>query len=439
MNQYKTVGFHTLGCKLNFAETSTVARNLVSNGYGRVDFSETADVYVINTCSVTNNADKECRSIVRKAKRQNPESKVIVIGCYAQLKPQEISKIPGVTLVLGANEKFNVAKHLDELDEADSNQFIAGKIGQVREFFPSYSQGDRTRTFFKIQDGCDYFCSFCTIPLARGRSRSNDIATTLNAAKELEEKNIQEVVLTGVNTGDFGSGTHENFFQLIQELDQLSIPRWRISSIEPNLLHEEIIDFVADSEHFVPHFHIPLQSGSDVLLESMKRKYNTALYRSRIEHIKEKMPHACIGVDVIVGYPGESDEEFEKTVLFLNDLDVSYLHVFTYSERPNTVALKREHVVPKEMRSERNKRLRILSEKKKRAFYQSQLGLEKKVLWEEQNHSDWMYGFTENYVKLKAPYNTALVNQFQTVSLGTIDGDGIVNASLLKTQDLESS
>jgi threonylcarbamoyladenosine tRNA methylthiotransferase MtaB len=433
MRAYKTAAYYTLGCKLNFSETSTIARNLHEAGYARVDFDTAADVYVINTCSVTDHADKKCRNIVRKAKKSNPDSRVIVIGCYAQLKPEEIAGIPGVTLVLGANEKFNVAQHLEQLDVEDAGKYIAGRIGLVREFTPSYSAGDRTRTFLKVQDGCDYFCSFCTIPLARGKSRSNTIVETIEVAREIESSTIQEVVLTGVNTGDFGAGTDENFFQLVQELDQLTIPRFRISSIEPNLLSDEIIDYVATSNRFVPHFHIPLQSGSDAMLESMKRKYDTALYRSRIERIKEKMPNACIGVDVIVGYPGETDAHFEETYQFIHDLPVSYLHVFTYSERPNTVAIKLEGEVPVPVRQERNKRLRILSEKKKRAFYESQLGNTDQVLWEAERDGDMMHGFTRNYVKVKRAYSEQVINNFETITLNEIDRDGIVKVQQKET------
>jgi threonylcarbamoyladenosine tRNA methylthiotransferase MtaB len=426
MRAYKTAAYYTLGCKLNFSETSTIARNLQDAGYARVDFDTGADVYVINTCSVTDHADKKCRNIVRKAQRANPDARVVVIGCYAQLKPEEIASIPEVNLVLGANEKFNVAEHLEQLDASEFGKYIAGRIGKVREFYPSYSAGDRTRTFLKVQDGCDYFCSFCTIPLARGKSRSHTIAETLKVARELEEQNIQEVVLTGVNTGDFGAGTNEDFYGLVQALDTLEIPRFRISSIEPNLLSDEIIAYVAQSKRFVPHFHIPLQSGSDAMLESMKRKYDTALYKSRIETIKDLMPDACIGVDVIVGYPGETDEEFLKTYDFINSLDISYLHVFTYSERANTVAVKLPGEVPVEIRQERNKQLRILSEKKKRAFYESQVGKEGKVLWEGERDGDMMYGFTENYVKVKTPFDEQLINTFETVVLSEIDRDGIV-------------
>lgn len=426
MRAYKTAAYYTLGCKLNFSETSTIARNLQDAGYARVDFDTGADVYVINTCSVTDHADKKCRNIVRKAQRANPEARIIVIGCYAQLKPEEIANISGVNLVLGANEKFNVAEHLEQIDSTEYGKYVAGRIGKVREFNPSYSAGDRTRTFLKVQDGCDYFCSFCTIPLARGKSRSHTIAETLKVARELEEQNIQEVVLTGVNTGDFGAGTDEDFYGLVQALDTLDIPRFRISSIEPNLLSDEIIAHVAQSKRFVPHFHIPLQSGSDAMLESMKRKYDTALYRSRIERIKALMPDACIGVDVIVGYPGETDEEFMKTYDFINSIDISYLHVFTYSERANTIAVKLPGEVPVDLRQERNKQLRILSEKKKRSFYESQVGKEGTVLWEGERDGDMMCGFTENYVKVKTPFDEQLINTFESVVLREIDRDGIV-------------
>lgn len=436
MQRFNTAAFYTLGCKLNFAETSTIARNLKDAGYAKVPFDSGAGVYVINTCSVTDNADKKCRNVIRRALRKNPEAKIVVIGCYAQLKPEEISKIEGVNLVLGANEKFNVAQHLESLDDDAKGQVKSGRIGKVREFFPSYSHGDRTRTFFKVQDGCDYYCSFCTIPLARGKSRSNDIATTIAKARELENKNIKEVVLTGVNTGDFGAGTDENFFMLIQELEKLEIPRFRISSIEPNLLHNEIIRFSAQSHSFVPHFHIPLQSGSDTMLKIMKRKYDTKLYADRVATIKREMPDACIGVDVIVGHPGETEQEFLNTYNFLNELDIAYLHVFTYSERANTVADKMPGEVPMHERHERSKMLRILSEKKKRAFYESQLGKSKTVLWEEENHSDTMQGFTENYVKVKAPYDSAKVNTFERVTLWELDRDGIMK---VKSEVLEPS
>ena len=433
MNPYNKVAFYTLGCKLNFSETSSIARSFEDAGYARVEFSEFADVYIINTCSVTDMADKKCRNIVNRAKRKNDQAKIIVIGCYAQLKPEEIVNIPGVDLVLGANEKFNVLKHIDGIDhKADKGRIIHCKIGRVREFFPSFSAGDRTRTFFKVQDGCDYFCTFCTIPLARGKSRSNTIAKTLEKAKEIEQSDIKEVVLTGVNTGDFGSGTNENFFQLIQELEQLDIPRFRISSIEPNLLSNEIISFCAKSKKFVPHFHIPLQSGSDRILKEMKRKYLIQLYADRVTQIKELMPDACIGVDVIVGFPGESDHDFMKTYNFLKDLDVSYFHVFTYSERANTLAVKMDNIIPVSVRQERNKMLRILSTKKKRAFYESQLGKTKTVLWEGENQDGYLQGYTENYVRVKTPFESSKVNTFEKVRIIKTGAEEIASVDLIK-------
>jgi threonylcarbamoyladenosine tRNA methylthiotransferase MtaB len=365
MKHSRTVAFYTLGCKLNFSETSGIARLFEEEGYARVDFQEGADIVVINTCSVTEQADKKCRQIVKQAKRLSPASFIAVIGCYAQLKPTEISSIEGVNMVLGASEKFNLVHHLrDWENKLNETQVLAGEIKLVKEFIPSYSQGDRTRSFLKVQDGCDYFCSFCTIPLARGRSRSNSIASTLKVAKKLAETAVKEVVLTGVNIGDFGKGRNESFFELITELDQLAgIERFRISSIEPNLLSNEIIEFVAQSNKFVPHFHLPLQSGSNYILREMRRRYSRELYADRVALIKDKMPQACIGVDVIVGYPGETDEHFNETYVFLNELDVSYFHVFTYSERNNTVAIRKHHRIPKEIRRERSKKLQILSDK----------------------------------------------------------------------------
>ena len=431
MNPFNKVAFYTLGCKLNFSETSTIARSFEEAGYARVSFTETADVYVINTCSVTDMADKKCRNIVNRAKRKNKAAKIIVIGCYAQLKPEEIVSIPGVDLVLGANEKFNVLKHIDGIEPNEAGKVIHGKIGRVKEFFPSFSAGDRTRTFFKIQDGCDYYCTFCTIPLARGKSRSNSIEITLEKAKEIEQTDVKEVVLTGVNTGDFGTGTDENFFQLIQQLDLLEIPRFRISSIEPNLLTNEIIAFCAQSEKFVPHFHIPLQSGSDRLLQAMKRKYQSQLYANRVALIKQLMPDACIGVDVIVGFPGETEEDFLTTYNFLKELDVAYFHVFTYSERANTLAVKMDHSVPIQVRQERNKMLRILSTKKKRAFYESQLGKEKTVLWETDNHNGFLEGYTENYVRVKTAFDPEKINTFEKVKIIKTGAEEVATVSHL--------
>ncbi len=426
MNSGGTAAYYTLGCKLNFAETSTIARDLSEHGFARVDFETGADLYVINTCSVTDRADRKCRTTVRRALKYNPDAYVVVIGCYAQLKPEEISRIPGVDVVLGANEKFNVAGFLNDLNKRDSGLIEAGRIGQVREFNPSFSHGDRTRSFLKIQDGCDYFCSFCTIPLARGKSRNATIEETITKAKEVRDLGAKEVVLTGVNIGDFGQGGEENFYRLIQELDKVDgIERFRISSIEPNLLSNDIIDFVQSSNRFVPHFHIPLQSGSDELLTSMKRKYNRNLYTNRIRSIRASMPNACIGVDVIVGYPGETDAHFEETYDYLKDLDVSYLHVFTYSERNKTVAPKLEGNVPMEVRQERSKRLRSLSEKLKRAFYEPHAGTEHEVLWESEEEEGMMFGFTRNYLRVRTQHSEGLVNTTTMVMLGALNADCI--------------
>ena len=418
MNQYKKVAFYTLGCKLNFSETSTIARNFENQGFAKVDFNETPDIFVINTCSVTDNADKKCKQIVRKALQINPNAFIAMIGCYAQLKPQEISNIPGVDLVLGANEKFNILDHVEELEKKEIAQIKATNIKETTSFIPSFSAGDRTRSFLKVQDGCDYFCSFCTIPLARGKSRNATIVETILEAKKIAETEIKEVVLTGVNIGDFGQGDDENFFQLVQELDKVEgIERFRISSIEPNLLTNEIIEFVSRSKRFVPHFHIPLQSGSDKLLVAMRRKYLRGLYQERVSKIKELMPNACIGVDVIVGFPGETNEEFLETVNFLKQLDVSYLHVFTYSERANTTAKKMADSIPLDVRRERSKQLHILSDKKRRFFYETQINSEHTVLFEAEESEGIMYGFTENYVKVKIKFNPELVNQLVLVSV----------------------
>jgi len=427
MHPNKKVAFYTLGCKLNFSETSSIAKSFNEQGFATVDFSDHADCYVINTCSVTDNADKKCRNIVRKALRNNPTGFVIVVGCYAQLKPEEIKSIEGVDLVLGAEEKFNALDHIGSLDKNESGIALYDKIGKVKEFFPSFSSGDRTRSFLKIQDGCDYFCAFCTIPLARGRSRSNTVKETIKTAKEVALTEAKEVVITGVNIGDFGKGTAETFYDLVKELDQIEgIDRFRISSIEPNLLSDEIIDYVSTSKRFVPHFHIPLQSGSDNLLVAMRRKYLSDLYRNRVGLIKKLIPDACIGVDVIIGFPGETDQEFQTTYDFLTELDVSYLHVFTYSERDNTTAVRLDDVVPMETRNKRSKMLRILSAKKKRKFYESQIGTEHTVLWEATNEEGFMTGFTENYVKVQTPFDAAKVNKTEKVFLDKIDGNGNV-------------
>lgn len=427
---YKKVAFHTLGCKLNFSESSSISRNFLDAGFAKVGFDERPDVFVINTCSVTENADKKCRALVRKAKTSNPEAKVVMIGCYAQLKPEEIVEMEGVDLVLGAGEKFNILDHLEK--DLDKPQAIYDKIKYTKEFVPSYSLGDRTRTFLKVQDGCDYFCSFCTIPLARGTSRSLTVEETMVTAKEVAASDVQEIVLTGVNIGDFGAGTDENFFDLVQALDKLEgIDRIRISSIEPNLLSNDIIAFVADSNRFVPHFHIPLQSGNDELLKNMRRRYLTDLYTDRIETINKLMPDACIGVDVIVGFPGETEEHFQETMEYLKNLNISYLHVFTYSERTNTTAVRMEDVVPMNIRRERSKQLQILSLKKKRAFYERFVGQSRPVLFEGTNSEGLISGFTDNYVKVSVPFDESLVNTIQMVEIGDALPEGYCRAKLL--------
>jgi threonylcarbamoyladenosine tRNA methylthiotransferase MtaB len=437
MNQYQKVAFYTLGCKLNFSETSTIARQLADAGFAKVDFQESADIYILNTCSVTENADKKCKQLVKKALGFNPKAFIVIVGCYAQLKPEEIAKINGVDLVLGAQEKFNIAGYLENTEKKVHTHIENESIKETKEFIPGYSMGDRTRTFMKIQDGCDYFCTFCTIPLARGKSRNASINKTLVEAKKIAQTNVKEVVLTGVNIGDFGQGGEENFHQLIQELDKIKgIERFRISSIEPNLLSEEIIEFVSKSKKFVPHFHIPMQSGSDVLLQSMRRKYDTDLYQSRIEKIRELMPFCSIGVDVIVGFPGETDELFEETYQFLVDLEVSYLHVFTYSERVNTTAIKMKDVVPIATRKERSKRLRILSEKKKKAFYLKNEQQTEKVLFEADHEHGMMRGFTSNYVKVKAPYNPLIINLVAPVKMTQVDRDGLMKIEFIEKRQL---
>ncbi len=433
MNQYKKVAFYTLGCKLNFSETSTISRNFEEEGYAKVDFNDIPDIFVINTCSVTENADKKCRKIVKKALQVNPNAFITMIGCYAQLKPTEISSIPGVDLVLGANEKFNILAHIDELEKKAVAQVENAKIKETTDFVPSFSYGDRTRSFLKVQDGCDYFCSFCTIPLARGKSRNASIKETVEEAEKIAGTTIKEIVLTGVNIGDFGQDGEENFFQLVKALDEVEgIERFRISSIEPNLLSNEIIEFVANSKRFVPHFHIPLQSGSDELLTKMRRKYLTDLYTDRVNTIKRLMPEACIGVDVIVGFPGETEEEFLKTVAYLKELPISYLHVFTYSERANTTAKKMADAVPINIRRERSRQLQILSEKKRRAFYETQLGKSESVLFEAEESGGVMNGFSSNYVKVKTAFNPALINQTVQVKFESIDLEGTVRVELLE-------
>jgi threonylcarbamoyladenosine tRNA methylthiotransferase MtaB len=433
MIQYKKVAFYTLGCKLNFSETSTISRLFQDAGFAKVDFEDTPDIYVINTCSVTENADKKCKQLVKKALKINPNAFIAIIGCFAQLKPVEIGQIPGVDLVLGANEKFDILKYITESDKKEEAQISFKNIKETKEFIPSFSFGDRTRSFLKIQDGCDYFCSFCTIPLARGKSRNASIASTLIEAEKIAKTDIKEVVLTGVNIGDFGQDGEENFFQLVQKLDETTgIDRFRISSIEPNLLSNEIIDFcLSKAERFVPHFHIPLQVGNDRILKAMRRKYERSLYAERVAQIKSLRPDCCIGVDVIVGFPGETDDEFMDSMNFIKDLDISYLHVFTYSERANTGAPKLGEFVPMEKRKERSKMLHILSDKKKRAFYEQNLGSERTVLFESEEENGVMHGFTENYVKVKIPFNENLINQFHKVRLTEIDRDGIVKVELI--------
>ena len=433
MNSNKKVALYTLGCKLNYSETSSIARMFQEEGFARVDFEDVPDVYVINTCSVTDNADKKCKQLVKKALKINPNAFIAIIGCYAQLKPQEIAKIYGVDLVLGASEKFKIIEHLTQIEKKETAQIFASKIKEVNQFIPSFSQGDRTRSFLKIQDGCDYFCSFCTIPLARGKSRNNSIGETIKVAQEIATTNIKEVVLTGVNIGDFGQGKgKEDFHQLVVELNKVEgINRYRISSIEPNLLTNATIDFVALSTKFMPHFHIPLQSGSNKLLKMMRRKYEKELFADRVYRIKEKMPHGCIGVDVIVGFPDETNEDFLETYQFLNELPISYLHVFTYSERQNTTAVKLENPVPKEVRSDRSKMLHILSEKKKRFFYEQHLHKTYNVLLESEQHDGFLNGFTENYIKVKVPYDSTLENTIQSIKLIAIDNENTMIGELV--------
>jgi threonylcarbamoyladenosine tRNA methylthiotransferase MtaB len=412
---------------LNFAESSAIAQQLEKNGFERKQFHEGADLYVINTCSVTDHADRKCKKVVNEALRHNPNAYIVVVGCYAQLKPEEISNIPGVDMVLGAAEKFQLIDHLHSLKKEEKTRLYNAPIKDVNDFVPGFSEGDRTRMFLKVQDGCDYFCSFCTIPLARGKSRSANIQTTIEQVKKVSEDGVKEVILTGVNLGDFGVQTGESFYELIQQLDKIeSIHRYRISSIEPNLLTNEIIDFVAKSQKFVPHFHIPLQSGNDEILQRMRRRYLSDVYASRVAYIKEKMPHCCIGVDVIVGFPGESDEYFLDTYNFINELDVSYLHVFPYSERANTTAKKMKDVVPVKVRGERTTMLRGLSEKKKRFFYEQQLNATRDVLFEAEEKGGKMSGFTDNYVKVTTNYDPLLVNTLVPVTLKMINDEFLV-------------
>jgi threonylcarbamoyladenosine tRNA methylthiotransferase MtaB len=441
MENKKKVAFYTLGCKLNFSETSTIARDFQNEGFERVDFEEIADIYVINTCSVTENADKQFKQIVKKAMKLNDKAFVAAVGCYAQLKPEELAAVDGVDLVLGATEKFKITDYINDLSKNDMGEIHSCEIEEADFYVGSYSIGDRTRAFLKVQDGCDYKCTYCTIPLARGISRSDALENVLKNASEISQQGIKEIVLTGVNIGDYGKGEfgnkkHEHtFLDLVKALDEVEgIERLRISSIEPNLLKNETIEFVSQSRTFVPHFHIPLQSGSNDILKKMKRRYMRELYTERVAKIREVMPHACIGVDVIVGFPGETDEHFLETYHFLNDLDISYLHVFTYSERDNTEAAAMDGVVPMNVRSKRSKMLRGLSVKKRRAFYESQIGTNRTVLFEGENKEGYIHGFTENYVKVKTPWNPELVNTLHEINLTKIDEDGSVRMEFLNVE-----
>ena len=441
MENKKKVAFYTLGCKLNFSETSTIARDFQNEGFERVDFEEIADIYVINTCSVTDNADKQFKQIVKKAMKLNEKAFVAAVGCYAQLKPEELAAVDGVDLVLGATEKFKITDYINDLSKNDMGEVHSCEIEEADFYVGSYSIGDRTRAFLKVQDGCDYKCTYCTIPLARGISRSDALENVLKNASEISNQGIKEIVLTGVNIGDYGKGEfgnkkHEHtFLDLVKALDEVEgIERLRISSIEPNLLKNETIEFVSQSRTFVPHFHIPLQSGSNDILKKMKRRYMRELYTERVAKIREVMPHACIGVDVIVGFPGETDEHFLETYHFLNDLDISYLHVFTYSERDNTEAVEMDGVVPANVRSKRSKMLRGLSVKKRRAFYESQIGTNRTVLFESENKEGYIHGFTENYVKVKTPWNPELVNTLHDIQLTKIDEDGSVRMEFINVE-----
>ncbi|MBC7913673.1 MAG: tRNA (N(6)-L-threonylcarbamoyladenosine(37)-C(2))-methylthiotransferase MtaB [Pyrinomonadaceae bacterium] len=436
----KKVAFYTLGCKLNYSETSTISRQFSKAGFDTVNFTDQADVYVINTCSVTENADKKCRKVVKEALKHSPNAYITIVGCYAQLKPAEISEIPGVDMVLGAAEKFLIIDHIKDLTKQPKTLVFNQNITQTNQFIPAYSFGDRTRTFLKVQDGCDYSCTFCTIPLARGASRSDSIESVITQANEIAASGVNEIVLTGVNLGDFGiqNGERGNrFFDLVKALDEVDgINRIRISSIEPNLLTNEVIEFVSHSKRFVPHFHIPLQSGSNKILGLMRRRYRRELYSERVAKIKELMPDCCIGVDVIVGFPGETREDFLETYNFLNELNISYLHVFTYSERENTPAAEMPNPVPGSQRADRSRMLHILSEKKRRAFYESQLGKQVEILFEADQKEGYMHGFSRNYVKIKAPYDPLLINGIKNVQLVNIASDGDVE--ILETAEILS-
>jgi threonylcarbamoyladenosine tRNA methylthiotransferase MtaB len=438
----RTVAFHTLGCKLNYSETSAIGRQFEEAGYSEVKFREGADIYVVNTCSVTDFADKKCRNVVRRALRQNAQAKVVVVGCYAQLKPQEIADIPGVDLVLGAAEKFRILDYIDEISQAhDKGMVRAGEVTEAKDFIHAFSFGDRTRSFLKVQDGCDYNCSFCTIPLARGKSRSNTVDSVVANAREIARMGTREVVLTGVNIGDFGNGTEviegvrpkkeALFIDLIRALDEVEgIERFRISSIEPNLCTEEIIQFVAQSQRFAPHFHMPLQSGNNKQLKAMRRRYQRELYAERVAMIKNHLPHCCVGVDVIVGFPGETEDDFLETYRFINELDISYLHVFTYSERPNTPAATMSEVVPMAERRRRNEMLSILSQKKTRYFYEQQQGSIRPVLLEKSRQDGLLSGFTDNYVKVEIPLEESWVNHIVPAKLSHINAEGTMQIAL---------
>lgn len=444
----RSVAFYTLGCKLNYSETSSIGRLFEEAGYTELSFNDGADIYVINTCSVTDFADRKCRQIVRRALRFNPQAKVIVVGCYAQLKPDEIADIPGVDLVLGAAEKFRILDFVEELSKAPGKGMVkAGEVSEAKNFVDAFSFGDRTRSFLKVQDGCDYKCTFCTIPLARGRSRSDTVEQVVSNARKIAEMGVREIVLTGVNIGDFGNGTEviegvrpkkeALFIDLIQALDEVEgIDRFRISSIEPNLCTDEIIEFVARSKRFVPHFHMPLQSGNNKQLRQMRRRYQRELYTERVAHIKQLMPHCCIGVDVIVGFPGETEEDFLESYRFINELDISYLHVFTYSERPNTPAIDMEGAVPVQERRRRNQMLNILSDKKRRYFYEQHLGEKREVLFEQSKTTGKMSGFTDNYIRVELPLEENLLNKLDSVELASIGEDGLMQAQLVPTLTL---
>lgn len=428
----KKISYYTLGCKLNYSETSAISRMFSQIGFEKVDFEQGADVYVINTCSVTEHADKKCRKVVQQALKFSPNAFIVIIGCYAQLKPEEIVKIPGVDVVLGAAEKFQLLEIIQNFEKRDKPEIHVSEIKQVNNFTDAYSIGDRTRSFLKIQDGCDYHCTFCTIPLARGTSRSDTLENVLKNAKSILAQGVKEIVLTGVNIGDYGKNVPHTFFDLIQAIDELDGNfRVRISSIEPNLLNKQIIDFVAKSAHFMPHFHIPLQSGNNEILARMQRRYKRELYQERVEYIKSVMPHACIGVDVIVGFPSESESHFLDTYQFINELDVSYLHVFTYSERENTKALNIKPVVPFAIRKERNRMLTILSEKKRRYFYEQHLGKTYHVLFEQELEGNNMVGFTENYIKVEVPYDPLCVNEIIPVQLEKVLPGGNMQAKII--------